>query len=101
MNKVTLSEAIRAPFNLEAYIMHTSPAVEVVHLLLQPDQVITQHSNSFDVVACLIFGDASMQMGEKNIPLSLYDVVEIEKNIERGFSNIGKSEARFLIIKKL
>lgn len=96
----SLSEAPKVAFNLDGYIMHSSPALEVIHLLLQPCQKIAQHTNSFDVIACLIKGEITLNMGESKIKLTEYDVAEIEKNVERGFVNNGMSEARLLILKK-
>jgi len=80
----TLSEAPKVAFNLDGYIMHSSPALEVIHLLLQPCQEIAQHTNSFDIVACLIKGEITLNMGESKIKLTEYDVVEIEKKCGTG-----------------
>ena len=96
----TLTSAPKVPFNLDGYIMHTSDSLEVIHLCLQPNQAIPQHTNSFDVIACLIEGEATLLTGENQIRLGLYEVAEIEKDTERGFTNTGISEARLLILKK-
>lgn len=101
MKIVSLSDAPKVPFDLEGYIMHSSSALEVIHLCLQPGRDILPHSNPFDVVACLIKGEISLIMGENKIRLSLYDIVEIEKDIDRSFANLGTEEARVLILKKL
>ena len=101
MKIVSLAEAPKVPLNLEGYIMHSSLSLEVVHLCLQPGQDIPQHVNTFDVVACLIKGNVSLNTGENKTRLALYDMVEIEKNADRGFENSGTDEARLLILKKL
>lgn len=101
MKLVTLSEAPKVPFNLEGYIMHSSSALEIIHLCLQPGQDIPQHANAFDVVASVIKGEVTLKIAENHIKLNLYDVVEVEKTVERGFINNGTSEARLLIMKKL
>ena len=100
MKIVTLDDAPKVPFNIEGYIMHTSPSMEVIHLCLHPGQEISQHTNPFNVVVSLIKGDAMLVTGEKSIRLTLYDTVDIEKNINRGFENCGKEEARLLLIKR-
>lgn len=100
MNKVSLKNAPKVPFNLEGYIMHTSPSLEVIHLCLKPGQEIAQHANPFDVVVCLITGEVTLHIGKDQIVISDYDVIEVEKNAERGFTNNGTSEARLLILKK-
>ena len=100
MKIVSLADAAKAPFNLDARITYTSPELEVVHLCLAPGQAIPQHSNPFDVVACLIQGNITLNMGETKFELSLFDTVHISKNEQRGFSNEGNSESRLIIIKK-
>jgi quercetin dioxygenase-like cupin family protein len=89
------------PVNLEGYKMHSSSSLEVIHLCLQPGQDMPQHPNQFDVVACLIKGEVTLNMGENKTRLALYDTVEIDKNIDRGFANYGTVEARLIIMKKL
>ena len=98
---VSLSNATIIPLNLEGYKIHSSSALEVIHLCLKPGQDIPLHANQFDIVACLIKGEVTLNMGESNIPLALYDTVEVEKNMDRGFTNYGTIEARLIIIKKL
>jgi len=97
----TLTNAAKVPFDVEGYLMHTSASLEVIHLCLQPGQAIPPHSNPIDIVACLVEGEATLQTDKIQVKLELYAVVEIEKDVERGFTNNGKSEARLLIMKKL
>jgi quercetin dioxygenase-like cupin family protein len=101
MKKVALINAPKVPFNLEGYIMHTSPTLEVIHLCLKPGQEIAQHENPFDVVVCLITGEVTLNKGTEKIILSNFDVIEVEKSAGRGFTNSGTSEARLLILKKI
>ncbi len=101
MKKISLSDAPRVPFDLEGYIVHSSSGLEVIHLCLQPGQWIAQHSNPFDVVVCVIEGEATLHLGNSNTLLVKYDVVEVEKHVERGFTNSGTTETRLLILKKL
>ncbi len=101
ISKISLAEAPRAPFDLEAYIMHTSSTLEVIHLILQPGQVIPQHSNPVDVIVCLVEGEVTLCIGENKSTLALYEVAEVNKNTDRGFTNNGASIARLIIIKKL
>jgi len=101
MKIVSLSNAPRVPINLEGYKMHSSSSLDVIHLCLQPGQDMPQHPNQFDVVACLIKGEVTLNMGENKTRLSLYDTVEIGKDMDRGFSNNGTEEARLIIMKKL
>jgi len=96
----TLTNAAKVPFDVEGYLMHTSASLEVIHLCLQPGQAIPPHSNPIDIVACLVEGEATLQTDKIQVKLELYAVVEIEKDVERGFTNNGKSEARLLIMKK-
>jgi len=101
MNIVSLSNAPKIPLNLEGYKMHSSSSLEVIHLCLQPGQEIPQHANQFDVVVCLIKGEVSLNIGETKTQLALYDTVEVEKDMDRGFENYGTEKARLIIMKKL
>ena len=101
MRIVSLSNAPKVPLNIEGYKAHTSSTLEVIHLSLQPGQDIPQHANHFDVVISLIKGDVTLNMGENKFPLALYDTVEIEMGLDRGFTNYGTEEARLIIMKKL
>lgn len=96
----TLTSAPKVAFDLEGYIMHTSDSLEVIHLCLQSGQAIPQHTNPFDVVACLVEGKVTLITGEEEVKLELYNVAEIEKDVERGFTNKGAEDARLLILKK-
>jgi quercetin dioxygenase-like cupin family protein len=101
MKTVSLGNAQKVPFDIEGYIMHSSDSLEVIHLCLQPGQKISPHTNPFDVVACLVGGEVTLHIGEMESKLNLWDVVEIEKALTRGFSNPATSVARLLILKKL
>jgi len=101
MRKVTLSNAPKVPFNLEGYIMHASSSLEVIHLCLHPGQEIAQHTNPFDVVACLLSGEVTLIYEENKEILHVFEVVEIEASSQRGFINHGAHDARLLILKKL
>jgi quercetin dioxygenase-like cupin family protein len=101
MNIVSLTNAPKVPFDLEGYKMHSSDTLEVIHLCLKPGQSIPQHSNPFNVVACLVSGQVTVHIGDDQRVLSLYDVVELGKNMNRGFTNYSTTEARIIIMKKL
>jgi quercetin dioxygenase-like cupin family protein len=101
MKIVSLSNAQKVHLNIEGYKVHTSSTLEVIHLCLQPGQDIPPHANQFVVVVCLIKGGVTLDMGDNKIQLALYDTVEIEKDINRGFANYGTEEARLIIMKKL
>ncbi len=101
MKTTSIMHAPKVAVNLEGFVLHSSPSLEVIHLCLQPRQIIPQHPNAHDVVACLIEGEVTLNIGDKKESLSLYDVAEIEKDIPRGFTNTGMSKARLLILKKI
>ena len=101
MKKISLSEATKVPHDLEGYIIHSSSTLEVIHLCVKPGQVIAQHPNPADAVVSIVSGEVYLNMGDIDTRLVLYDVAEIEKNANRGFTNKGTSDARLIIMKKL
>lgn len=101
MKITSIAEARHVPFDLEGYIMYASEELEIIHLCLQSGQEIALHLNPFRVIITLIKGEVTLMLEEKPIPLTLYDVVEVEATIKRGFVNAGASEARIIITKIL
>ena len=101
MKKISLSEATKVPHDLEGYIIHSSSTLEVIHLCVKPGQVIAQHPNPADAVVSIVSGEVYLNMGDIDTRLVLYDVAEIEKNANRGFTNKGTSDARLIIMKKI
>jgi quercetin dioxygenase-like cupin family protein len=98
---VSLSNAPKVPLNIEGYKVHSSSSLEVIHLCLQPGQNIPKHANHIDLIVCLIKGEITLNIGENKIQLALYDTVEVEKGMDRGFANYGTEEARLIMLKKL
>jgi quercetin dioxygenase-like cupin family protein len=98
---VSLSNAPKVPLNIEGYKVHSSSSLEVIHLCLQPGQNIPKYANHIDVIVCLIKGEITLNIGEIKIQLALYDTVEVEKGMDRGFANYGTEEARLIMLKKL
>jgi len=101
MKITTLEQAQKAPFNLDARIIHSSPNLELVHLCLKSGESIPQHANPFTVVACLVLGSITLHVGNENFDLNLFDSVEIENNLDRGFTNTSQANAHLIIVKKL
>lgn len=101
MKLISLQTAPKVPFDLDGYIVHTSPQLEVVHLLLHAGQQVAIHTNPFDVVICIIQGEATLYVESGEVTPELYATVEIKAGQERAIANKSANDCRLLVLKKL
>lgn len=96
---VTTETAPRVPFSLDGRIMLSRPSCELIHLSLSPEQNIPRHVNDFDVAIFVLSGEVLLLTTPENLKLQQGMLAEIEGGIERGITNIGKVNAKLLILK--
>jgi len=95
----TLLSAPKVPFNLDGRIMFTSSKVEMVHLTLNPSEVIPSHSNPFGVVFYLIEGELELTVNNESALLTPNTTAFVEINESRSLTNKSSSIARVLVVK--
>lgn len=95
------SETPRIKESLDAFKMHESPGLEIVHLHLEPGAEIPLHINPIDVVFCIMEGNATVVTASDTIHAEKYDLVEVPAGIERGMKNTGDSSLRLMVFKKV
>lgn len=95
------SETSRIKEGLDAYKMHESQGLEIVHLHLEPGKEIPLHINPINVVFCIMEGEATIITSSEVIIAEKHDLVEVPAGIERGMKNNGSTSLRLLVIKKV
>jgi len=99
MKLITLESAEKVPFNLDGHIMFTSEKVELIHLNLNPNEEVAQHSNPFDVIFYILEGEGIINVDDEYIPVKANNCIFIEKDKQRGMTNTGSSNLKVLVFK--
>lgn len=99
INPVTLTTAPRVPFNLDGRIMFTSSKVEMVHLTLNPGEMVPPHSNPFEVVFYLLEGELELTVENESVILKPDSATHVGTNKNRALSNKSENIARVIVVK--
>lgn len=99
MQLITLESAEKVPFNLDGRKMFTSNKMELIHLNLNPNEEVAQHTNPFDVIFYIIEGVGIANVNGETLLLKPNYTLFIEKDKQRGMANTGSNNLRMLVIK--
>lgn len=95
----TLTTAEKVPFNLDGRKMFTGEKVELIHLCLNPGEVLEKHNNPFDVVFYILEGVGIVETDDQSASVEPDMSIEIKSGVNRGLRNNGNSHLRLLVIK--
>lgn len=96
-----LKNSPKVPFDLDAYILHSEDKIELVHLLLKPDEELSEHKNPFDVIFFVAEGLGILSIEGEEFELQANDVTKVTLDKNRGWKNISNKDLRLLVIKQL
>jgi len=96
-----LSNSPKVPFNLEGYILHSEKNIELIHLLLKPNEKLEKHSNPFDVIFFVIEGTGILTVESDKFILKATDVIKVLSEKNRGWENNSNIDLKLLVIKLL
>lgn len=99
MTKVSLDEAQHVPFDLDGRFLYRASNYEIVHITLQPGELIPVHTNPFDVVFFIIEGTALLTIETKTDNLNTNDTIFIRQSVNRGLLNKTDKIVRLLVFK--
>ncbi len=99
MKITTLETAEKVPFNLDGRKMFTNSKVELVHLILKPNEEIAPHSNPFDVIFFILEGQGKIFFEGEEMIVEKDTSIYIEKDKQRGMKNISEKSFRVLVTK--
>lgn len=95
----TIENSQKVNFDLDAFILHSTPEVEIVQMLLKPREFVDNHSNPFDVIVCVIENEVEILVEGKTFSAPNFSVFHINKNLQRGLINNSDKPTRLNIIK--
>ncbi len=96
-----LSNSPKVPFDLEGYILHSEKQIELVHLLLKPDENLDLHKNPFDVIFFVAEGSGVLSIEGDEFNLKMNDVTKVTSDQNRSWKNNTNKDLRLLVIKLL
>ena len=100
--KITkISESPIIPIDFTAYKLFANQNIEIINLILKPREVLDRHNNTFNVLFIVQSGKAILEFGNERTVVEKGNIIEAEKDIERGWINIGEEDLNLLIIKFL
>lgn len=99
MKLTTLDNAEKVPFNLDGRKMFTNEKVELIHLSLNPNEEVAQHSNPFDVIFYIVEGEGIISIDGETLPVKPNYTLFIERDKQRGMVNTGSANLRVLVLK--
>lgn len=81
--------------------LQDSEHVQIIHMELNPGDVVKNHKTPVEVSFFVIVGSVDMKIGEEKQKITAGSLVESPKNIVHGFVNNYENPARVLVIKHL
>ena len=101
MNTTEVATAERVPIAIDARKMLTRKDCELIHLALQPGEVLETHSNPFDVAFYVLAGEGDLVVGAETKKIGADTVIEIPAGEMRSWTNSGAEVLRVLVVKLL
>ena len=101
MRITELRTAEKVPIQIDARKMLIRRDCELIHLSLQPGEVLETHTNPFDVAFYVLAGDGDLVVGTETRRIGADTVIEIPAGEMRGWTNSGTEVLRVLVVKLL
>ncbi|HOI16449.1 MAG TPA: cupin domain-containing protein [Geobacteraceae bacterium] len=101
MRITELRTAEKVPIQIDARKMLIRRDCELIHLSLQPGEVLETHTNPFDVAFYVLAGEGDLVVGTETRRIGADTVIEIPAGEMRGWTNSGTEVLRVLVVKLL
>ena len=99
MRITELGTAQKVPFNIDGRKMLVDSRVEIIHLTLQPGDVLEKHTNPFDVAIYVLEGSGVLESNDLSLAVSTNTCIEIEAGASMGVRNVDSNCMRLLVLK--
>ncbi len=99
MRIVELATAEKVPFNLDGRKMLVDSRVEIIHLTLQPGEILEKHTNTFDVAIYVLEGSGVLETDDQSIAVKPDVCITISAGVSRGIRNTTTEKIRLLVVK--
>lgn len=90
---------VENPHNLDAREVYHYKYAQIMHMVLNPGQVVDPHSSPVDLVFVILEGEVEMQIDEEQKLVKKDAVIHSPANLLNGLKNKSNIEARVLVIK--
>lgn len=86
---------------LNALKIFSDQQLEMIHITLLSHEKIEMHKNDIDVVFYVLEGKAKLSIENESGILEKGSCIEVKKDLNRAWENIGKEPFNVLAIKKI
>ena len=86
-------------FVIDAWSLTESPIAEIIQINLKCREKIETHGNPLDVVFYVVQGEGKATVDDESLNLKAEDCIQIPKNSQRSWENIGHSTLKLLVVK--
>jgi quercetin dioxygenase-like cupin family protein len=87
------------PHKVDVREMYSQPDAQVMHITLQPGELLKPHKTPVDVFFYILEGEPTIQIGEESSAFPKDTIIESPKEIVHYISNEGPQMARILVVK--
>jgi len=87
------------PHNLDAREVYHHKFAQIMHMQMDPGQIVKPHASPVDVVFVILEGEVEMQIGDEKELVKKDAVVHSPANMMHGLINLSKNIVRILVIK--
>lgn len=101
MRITELKSAEKVPIPIDARKMLVRKECELIHLSLQPGEVLETHTNPFPVAFYVLAGQGDLVVGAETRRVGGDTVIEVPAGEVRGWTNPGPEVLRVLVLKLL
>ena len=85
---------------INALKFFSDDTIELIHLTLKPEDKIELHKNSLDVVFYVLEGRGELEVDNEKHHIEKGSCVEVKKDLNRSWENIGNLPLALMAIKK-
>ena len=83
------------------FLIHNRNNCEYVRLIIEPDSGIEQHSLPFPITFYILKGSPTAIVDDKYYETNEGDLLEVDKDIQRGWRNNSGTAAEILAVKHI
>ncbi len=90
---------MKNPHGIKASKLYDSEFAEIIHIQLEPGDILVRHITPVDVVFYVLEGDATIEIGDETEIVSADNIVNSPKGIPHRIGNQSDSVLRVMVIK--
>ena len=96
-----LENSVKVPLDHQAWKLQEDDRISIIQLHIEPGQSMEVHKNPVKVVFYVLQGAGILSIEDARLDLTEGDLVEVEKELDRGWRNTGEETLKLLVVKIL